>query len=63
MEDVASDRLLPLAVVADRTSLSKATLYRMIAAGQFPRPLQVGPNSVRWRESDLKSWMEALTAG
>ena len=62
MAEAATDRLLPLAVVADRTSLSKATIYRMLKTGQFPRPLQVGPNSVRWLESDLKSWMEALTA-
>lgn len=37
--------------------VSKATLYRMIAEGQFPRPRKLGSRSL-WSEDDIQSWHE-----
>lgn len=56
-----TDRLLRLRDVVSRVGLAKATIYRKIAAGEFPRPVTVGKSSVRWRESDISGWMSALT--
>lgn len=42
--------------VEAETKLSRATIYRHMAAGLFPRPRRVGPNSVRWRLSDIERW-------
>lgn len=37
--------------------VSKATLYRMIAAGKFPVPNKLGRRSV-WSERDIDCWRE-----
>ncbi|HJV52812.1 MAG TPA: AlpA family phage regulatory protein [Noviherbaspirillum sp.] len=61
MQQSATDRLLRLRDVAPMVGMAKATIYRKIASGEFPRPVSVGKTSVRWRESDLARWMQALT--
>lgn len=58
---MSGERLLRLREVLDRASLSKATVYRKIASGEFPKPVSVGRQSVRWRESDVAGWIAALT--
>lgn len=42
--------------VIEMTSLSSPTIYRMMAAGTFPKSVQLGRKAVRWRESDLLNW-------
>lgn len=41
------------------TGLSRSTLYRLIADGQFPRPVRLGPRAVAWRRSDVEAWSDA----
>ena len=48
--------------VLDRTGLSRATLYRQISEGSFPRQLQLTRRCVAWRESEIESWMAARLA-
>jgi prophage regulatory protein len=55
------DRLLRLSDVTSRTGMSKSTIYRKIGQGLFPAPVSVGGQSVRWRESDINTWMQSLT--
>ena len=31
-----------------------STLYRGITAGRYPKPVRVGPNSVRWLRSECR---------
>ena len=57
----AHDRLVRLREVAAMVGLSKATIYRKVRAGEFPAPVSVGSQSVRWRESDLQAWIAALS--
>ncbi|MEQ1835137.1 MAG: AlpA family phage regulatory protein [Candidatus Nitrotoga sp.] len=38
------------------SGLSRATIYRLIQSGKFPRPLFIGTGSVRWRQSDVIAW-------
>lgn len=35
--------------------VSKPTLYRMVAAGTFPRPRRLGKRSV-WSDEDITQW-------
>lgn len=51
------ESLVRLPDVVRRTGLSRPTIYRRMANGRFPRSVQLGVNSVAWRESDLQSWM------
>ena len=54
------ERLLTLQEVCQITKLSRASVYRFIEAGNFPRRVKVGPRASRWRASDLLAWMEQL---
>ena len=37
--------------------ISKATLWRWRKAGEFPPPIQLGPNTVGWRRGDVDEWL------
>lgn len=54
------DHLLPMRAVIELTSLSKATIYRKVADGTFPRPLKIGKSRVAWREADIAAWISGL---
>lgn len=53
----AQDHLLRRADVEARTALSRSSLYRLMRSGEFPAPLQIGPRAVRWRASEIESWV------
>jgi prophage regulatory protein len=52
--------LLRFSDVILATSIGSSTIYRKIAANQFPRPLRLGPGSVRWRASEVVEWIDGL---
>jgi prophage regulatory protein len=37
--------------------LSTASIYRMVAAGTFPKPIRIGAKAIAWREADLEAWL------
>lgn len=51
------DRIVRLNSVLDRTGLSRATLYRKVAAGTFPRQVRIASRCVGWRESAINDWL------
>ena len=57
----APDRagLLTLPVAATTLAISKRTLERLIASGEFPRPVKIGRAS-RVLPADLTSYLERL---
>ncbi len=55
------DWLIPRKTVEKLSGLSRATIYRLIKAGKFPRPLSIGTGSVRWRQSDVIAWQQSLS--
>jgi prophage regulatory protein len=48
-----------LPTVIQVTGLSRSTIYRMVASGAFPAPVQIGARAVAWRWADLERWSEA----
>jgi len=54
------DRILRRPEVLLVTGLSSASLYRFISEGSFPRPLQLGRNSVGWKASVVQAWIDSL---
>lgn len=60
--DNLPERLLKLRDVRAMTSLGTSTIYRKMAAGTFPRPRQLSEACVRWRESEILKWIDALPA-
>jgi len=51
-----TQRLLTLLATRERTAIGKTTLYAMMAAGTFPRPVKVGRRSL-WVESEVAEWI------
>ena len=49
--------LIGLKRVRELTSLGKSTIYRLIADGNFPRPVKLTERRVAWLESDLRLWL------
>jgi prophage regulatory protein len=59
---VAGKDLLTARDVAARLSMSTRTLYRLVAAGSFPRPVRLGRRFARWRASDVQRFLDGLGA-
>ena len=53
-------RLLKITEVVRLTGLHRATIYRRIGAGMFPKPVHPGRRASRWIECDLNDWMLSL---
>lgn len=59
MTPIIDDPMLRMPQVKLATGLSKATIYRMIAAGDFPNPIQIGAQAVGWPKSTIDTWRQA----
>ena len=45
-----------LNAVLQRSGLSRATLYRKISDGTFPRQIRLSSRAVGWRNDDIDTW-------
>lgn len=56
-------KFLRLDAVRDATGLSRASIYRLIQAGKFPKPLKVlGERVAVWPESEVAEWQRERLA-
>jgi prophage regulatory protein len=51
--------LLRIKEVKAKVGLSTSTIYRWIAAGDFPVPVKLGAASA-WREQEIDQWLKRL---
>ena len=51
------ERLIRIGEVKRLTGVSTATLYRKIAANEFPRPVQLGAVARAWPLSEVQNWI------
>ncbi|MBB4837755.1 putative DNA-binding transcriptional regulator AlpA [Sphingomonas kyeonggiensis] len=58
----APNAILRLPAVRHRTGLSRATIYRKMSAGDFPRARQLSTQCVGWLESEIDSWISERLA-
>lgn len=53
-------QIAPVLLTAEETALlvsvSTRTLWRLLSAGKFPRPVRVG-GSTRWRRAEIEQWI------
>ena len=49
MTNDTPDRILRLNAVLDRTGLSRATLYRKVQTGTFPKQVRIATRCTGWR--------------
>ncbi len=58
MSNASNRRLLRLPEVKEKGGLSRTAIYKLIAEGQFPRQVCIGPRTVAWCQDDLEAWIE-----
>ena len=51
-------RVLRLREVSLLTRLSKATIYRLLNSGGFPRPIRLSARAVGWRTEEIDEWLD-----
>lgn len=59
MNAVSAEQMMDLKMVAARLLASTRKIWRLVAEGEFPKPVKVG-RSVRWFESDIARYQEKL---
>ncbi len=52
-------KFLHVKKVTELIGLNKASIYRLMHAGEFPRSIRVSQNRVAWLESEVLEWMES----
>lgn len=57
---VPLDELLSLPDVMALTSLSRASVYRGMDRGLFPRSVRISRARIAWRASEVNAWLRAL---
>lgn len=53
-----NERILKLSEVKVFTSLSGASIYRLIKKNKFPRQIKLSERSSGWLKSDIENWLE-----
>lgn len=51
-----ADTLIPLDAVERQIHVKRTKIYKMVAAGEFPRPVKIGTAS-RWPQSQVDAWI------
>ena len=56
-------RLVRQGTVLERTNISRSTLYELINAGEFPRPMKICGGRINlWPEHEVTAWQAACMA-
>lgn len=50
------------AAAVTKSGLSRSKMYEEIAAGRFPKPIDLGPRSRGFVEAEIDAWIEARIA-
>ena len=51
------ETLMRRPAVQAATGLSRSGLYAAMARNDFPKPVQLGPQSVAWRQPEIQAWI------
>ncbi|MGP0088952.1 MAG: helix-turn-helix transcriptional regulator [Xanthobacteraceae bacterium] len=55
-----SKKIIRRPEVVARTGLSKSTIQRLEAAGEFPKHFPISKNLVGWSEHEIDEWISGL---
>ena len=51
-------KAIKLAKVMEITSLSNATIYRLMKQGDFPKQIKLSQRSVIWNMNEIDNWLQ-----
>jgi len=54
-----TDNLIQISALVEMLQRSRASIYRDIKRGAFPKPLKLGSSS-RWRRSEIEAYIDEL---
>lgn len=57
MNTASPNAFVRLPQVLNETGLSRATLYRKVQDGTFPRQVRIAQRCVGWRRSAIERWL------
>lgn len=52
--------MLNVKQVLSKVPFSRATLYREMEAGRFPKAREIAPRRIAWFEDEVLEWQQAL---
>ena len=55
---MATEQLLTARMIMKRLGIARSTLHKWQTTRDFPRPLRLAHNVVRWRVEDVERWIE-----
>jgi predicted DNA-binding transcriptional regulator AlpA len=58
VQNLAEHGLVSVRTVASMLGISQRQVWKLVAAERFPGPLRLG-RSVRWRATEIRSWVDA----
>ncbi len=50
-------RIIRAKKVSEQVGKSRVQIWRDVRAGEFPAPIQLGPNSIGWYEDEIADWL------
>ncbi|MCI4400265.1 MAG: AlpA family phage regulatory protein [Campylobacteraceae bacterium] len=56
-----NEQLLRLKQVVQLTNISRATIWRWVKAGSFPKPMKITNRVVVWKNSDIQAYIASVT--
>lgn len=59
LADIKAAQVLKVQQVCSLTGLSRASLYRLGACNQFPKPVKIGIRASGWRLSEIQAWLDS----
>lgn len=62
-EHYQPDPILKAREVAAELGVSRSWLYRSIARGAFPAPIQIGRQATGWPASEVRAWLASRPRG
>lgn len=57
--EAAKFDLWKLPTVKAKTTLSEPSIYRLMKAGLFPKPLKIGNRAVAWKSSEVEVFINS----
>jgi prophage regulatory protein len=62
IDGIKPQRLIRLAEVKQRVGISRASIYKRMSEGKFPKSRSLGARCVVWIESEIDDWIEFVVS-
>lgn len=62
LANLPSDALISAKEISLLVGRSRASLWRDVQAGRLPRPIAIGPQTRRWRITDVRAYLNGGAA-